>query len=313
MNAFFNVINIEILRGILVMSQAKANGIQIEYEVFGDKGDPAIVLIAGNGAQLNFWEPEFCEMLANENLQVIRFDNRDTGLSTKFDDAGIPDMGKVYKEAQEGKRIKTPYTLEDMADDVAGLLDALDIKKAHICGASMGGTIAQVFAYRHPSRIYSLISIMSSTGNPNNPSISPETLALVTATPPDEREAYIEYSLNMWRSIWSKGFPFEEERARRYCEVCYDRSYYPQGAVRQNAALVANGDRRQHLSLLTIPTLVIHGTEDLLFPVEAGKDTARTIPNAKLLLIEGMGHDMPKGTWKSIAEAIASQVNSMSC
>jgi pimeloyl-ACP methyl ester carboxylesterase len=294
------------------MAWVNANGIQIEYETFGDKINPTIVLIAGNGAQLNFWEPDFCEMLAKENLQVIRFDNRDVGLSTKFDEAGIPDMGKIYQEAQEGKPIKTPYTLEDMADDVAGLLNTLNIKKAHICGASMGGTIAQVFAYRHPSRIYSLISIMSSTGNPNNPQISPETLKIVTATPPNERDAYIDYNLRMWKNLWSTGFPFEEERAIRYTEESYDRSYYPQGAVRQNAALVANGDRRQHLSSLTVPTLVIHGTADPLFPVEAGKDTAHTIPNAKLLLIEGMGHDMPKGTWKCIVEAIGNLVNDTS-
>ncbi|MBF4692171.1 alpha/beta fold hydrolase [Fusibacter ferrireducens] len=294
------------------MAHVKANGIQIEYETFGKNTDPAIVLIAGNGAQLNFWEPDFCEMLVKENLQVIRFDNRDAGLSTKFDDAGIPDMKKIYQAAQEGKPIKTAYTLEDMADDVAGLLDVLKIKKAHICGASMGGTIAQVFAYKHPSRTCSLISIMSSTGNPNNPQISPETLAIVTATPPNEREAYIDYSLQMWAKIWSKGFPFEPERARRYCEESYDRCYYPQGAIRQNAALIANGDRRQYLSELTIPALVVHGTADVLFPVEAGKDTARTIPNAKLLLIEGMGHDMPKGTWKSIVEAIARQANGIS-
>jgi pimeloyl-ACP methyl ester carboxylesterase len=150
---------------------------------------------------------------------------------------------------------------------------------------------------------------MSSTGNPNNPQLSPETLAIVTAMPPSEREGYIEHTLNMWRNIWSKGFLFEEERARKYCEESYDRSYYPQGAVRQNAALVVNGDRRQQLSLLAIPTLVIHGTADVLFSVDAGIDTAKTIPNAKLLLIEGMGHDMPVGTWKGIVEAIVGQVN----
>ncbi|PJI10220.1 MULTISPECIES: alpha/beta fold hydrolase [Clostridium] len=294
------------------MSLVKANEIQIEYEIFGKNTNPTIVLIAGNGAQLNFWELDFCEMLAQNNLQVIRFDNRDAGLSTKFDAAGIPDMSKIYQAAKDGKPIKTAYTLEDMSDDVVGLLDTLGIKKAHICGASMGGTIAQVFAYRHPSRICSLISIMSSTGNPNNPQISPETLKIVTATPPNGRDAYIDYTLCMWKNLWSKGFPFEEERAIRYIEESYDRSYYPQGAVRQNAALVANGDRRQHLSLLTIPTLVIHGTADPLFPVEAGKDTARTIPNAKLLLIKGMGHDMPKGTWKCIVKAIASLVNDTS-
>ncbi|OPJ65233.1 alpha/beta fold hydrolase [Clostridium oryzae] len=137
-------------------------------------------------------------------------------------------------------------------------------------------------------------------------------MAIVTATPPNGHDAYIDCTFRMWKNIWSKGFPFEDERARRYCEESYDRSYYPQGAVLQNAALVANGDRRHPLLLLTIPTLVIHGTADTLFRIEAGKDTARTIPNAKLLLIEGMRHDMPKGTWERIVEAIASQVNDTS-
>lgn len=284
------------------------DGIQIEYEVFGEYINPALVLIAGNGAQMNFWETEFCEILAKNGLYVIRFDNRDAGLSTKFTTAGIPDMAKVYSAAKEKKAIATAYKLEDMADDVAGLLDSLKIETAHICGASMGGAIAQVFACRYPSRTSSLISIMSSTGNPNNPQISKETLAMVITPPPTERKGYIEHNLRMWKSLWSKGFPFEEARARKYLEVSYDRAYYPQGALRQNAALVANGDRRKPLSALKIATLVIHGTADPLFLVEAGIDTANVIPNAKLLLIEGMGHDMPKGTWEQIVKAIVEQV-----
>lgn len=290
------------------MAILQANGLKIEYEIFGKNTDPAIILIAGNGAQLNFWEPEFCEMLVENRLRVIRFDNRDTGLSTKFAKSGIPDMVEIYRAAQEGKNIETAYTLQDMADDVAGLLDGLHIEKAHVCGASMGGMIAQVFAYRHTMRTISLISIMSSTGNPDNPSISPEILAMVTAPPPVERNAYIEYNINMWKKLWSKGFPFEEKRARKYITESYDRAYYPQGAIRQNAALVADGDRRERLLSLQIPTLVIHGTADPLFSVDAGKDTACTIPNAKLLLIEGMGHDMPKGTWEPIVTAIMQQV-----
>lgn len=290
------------------MANVKANGIQIEYEIFGEFINPKLVLIAGNGAQMNFWEPEFCELLAKKGLCVIRFDNRDAGLSTKFTASGIPDMAKVYKAAKEKKMIEIAYTLEDMADDIAGLLDALKIEKAHICGASMGGMIAQVFACRYPSRASSLISMMSSTGNPNNPQITKETLAMVIAPPPVERNAYIEHNIQMWKTLWSKGFPFEEERARRYLEESYDRAYYPQGALRQNAALVANGDRRKSLATLQIPTLVIHGAVDPLFPVEAGIDTARTIPNAKLLIIEGMGHDMPKGTWEQIVDAIVKQI-----
>ena len=290
------------------MANAKTNGIQIEYEIFGEYSNPKLLLIAGNGAQMNFWETEFCDMLAKNGLCVIRFDNRDAGLSTKFDAAGIPNMTKVYNAAKENKKIETAYKLEDMADDMAGLLDALKIETAHICGASMGGGIAQVFACRYPSRTSSLISIMSSTGNPNNPQITKETLAMVIEPPPAERNAYIEHNFRIWKSLWSKGFPFEEERARRYLEESYDRAYYPQGALRQNAALVANGDRRKSLALLQIPTLVIHGTADPLFPVEAGIDTAHTIPNAKLLLIEGMGHDMPTGAWKDIVDAIVKQI-----
>ena len=295
------------------MANAKANGIQIEYEVFGEYMNPKLVLIAGNGAQMNFWDTEFCEMLAKNDLCVIRFDNRDAGLSTKFDAAGIPDMTKVYNAAKEKKTIDTAYTLEDMADDIAGLLDVLKIGAAHICGASMGGMIAQIFAYRYPSRTSSLISIMSSTGNPSNPQISKETLAMVIAAPPTERNEYIEHNFRMWKSLWSKGFPFEEKRARRYLEESYDRNFCPHGALRQNAALVANGDRRKSLALLQIPTLVVHGTADPLFPVEAGIDTAHTIPNAKLLLIEGMGHDMPRGTWEKIVSAIVKQVKTISC
>ncbi|MDD4321103.1 MAG: alpha/beta hydrolase [Acidaminococcaceae bacterium] len=290
------------------MANAKANGIKIEYEIFGEYSNPKLLLIAGNGAQMNFWETEFCEMLAKNDLCVIRFDNRDAGLSTKFDAAGIPNMTKVYNAAKEKKPIETAYTLEDMADDMAGLLEALKIETANICGASMGGAIAQVFACRYPSRTSSLISIMSSTGNPNNPQITKETLAMVIEPPPAERNVYIEHNFRIWKSLWSKGFPFEEERARRYIEESYDRAYCPQGALRQNAALVANGDRRKNLALLQIPTLVIHGTADPLFPVEAGIDTAHTIPNAKLLLIEGMGHDMPTGIWKSIVDAIVKQI-----
>ncbi|PKN35932.1 MAG: alpha/beta hydrolase [Deltaproteobacteria bacterium HGW-Deltaproteobacteria-19] len=287
------------------MPHVAANGIQIEYETFGDRSFPALLLIAGCGAQMIFWEVEFCESLAKNGFFVIRFDNRDSGLSTKFDEAGIPDMMAAVKAAMEGRTVESAYSLDDMADDAIGLLDALGIGKAHVCGASMGGMIAQVISYRHPDRVRSLTSIMSTTGNPGLPQGKPEAIAAVVAPAPVEREAYVEHNVNVWRRIWSPGFPFEEERARTFLEKSYDRSCYPQGMARQNTAVIAGGDRRPSLSSVKVPTLVIHGADDPLIPVEGGKDTARVIPGARLLIVNGMGHDMPKGVWAEIAEAIS--------
>ena len=287
------------------MPNVTANGIQIEYDTFGDGSFPALLLVAGNGAQLMFWDVEFCGLLAKKGFFVIRFDNRDAGLSTKFEKAGIPDFMAAVGAAMAGKPVESAYSLDDMADDAIGLLDALGIEKAHICGASMGGMIAQVIAYRHPKHVLSLTSIMSTTGNPDLPQGKPEALAAVLAPTPAKREAYVEHMMNVWRKIWSPGFPFEEKRARTFIEESYDRSYYPQGAVRQNIALIANGDRRPLLSTIAVPTLVIHGADDPLIPVEGGKDTVRVIPGAKLLIMNGMGHDMPKGVWGEIAAAIS--------
>jgi pimeloyl-ACP methyl ester carboxylesterase len=287
------------------MPNVTANGIQIEYDTFGDSSSPAILLIAGNGAQIYFWDVEFCELLVKKVCFVIRFDNRDAGLSTKFDEAGIPDFMAAVKAARAGKPVESAYSLDDMADDAVGLLNAIGIQKAHICGASMGGMIAQVIAYRHPKHVLSLTSIMSTTGNPALPQGKPEAIAAVLAPAPEERKAYVEHMMNVWRTIWSPGFPFEETRARTFIEKSYDRSYYPQGAVRQNIALIANGDRRPSLSTIGVPTLVIHGADDPLIPCEAGKDTAYVIPGAKLLIINGMGHDMPKGVWAQMIDAIS--------
>ena len=287
------------------MPNVTANGIRIEYDTFGDSCFPALLLIARNGAQMIFWDVEFCESLAKTGLFVIRFDNRDVGLSTKFDEAGIPDIMGAIKAAMEGKAVESAYSLDDMADDSVGLLDALGIEKAHICGLSMGGMIAQIIACRHPKHVMSLTSIMSCTGNPNIPQGKPEAIAAVIAPAPEERQEYIEHNVNIWRNIWSPGFPFEEDRARAFMEMSYDRSYYPQGMARQNTAVIAGGDRRPSVSSIRIPTLVIHGADDPLIPVEAGKDTAQVIPGARLVIIEGMGHDMPKGVWAEIVTAIS--------
>ncbi|MEN6464064.1 MAG: alpha/beta hydrolase [Syntrophaceae bacterium] len=287
------------------MPNVKANGIQIEYDTFGDSSFPALLLIAGNGAQMIVWDVEFCELLAKTGLFVIRFDNRDAGLSTKFEEAGIPDIMAAIKAAMQGKTVESAYTLDDMADDSVGLLDALGIEKAHICGASMGGMIAQVVSCRHPKHVLSLTSIRSTTGNPDLPMGKQEAIAAVVAPAPEEREAYVGHYVNVWRRIWSPGFPFEEERVRRFMQMSYDRSYYPQGMARQNTAVIAGGDRRQSLSSIKVPTLVVHGADDPLIPVEGGKDTARVIPGARMLIINGMGHDMPKGVWAEIVSAIS--------
>ena len=289
----------------LAMPSVAANGIKLEYETFGDSSSPAFLLIAGNGAQLIYWEMEFCELLAKAGLHVICFDNRDAGLSTKFDETGVPDLMAAFQAAMAGKPVEAAYSLDDMADDAVGLLDALGIAKAHICGLSMGGMIAQVVAYRHPDRVLSLTCIMSNTGDPQAPQGKPEALAAVMVPPPDGREAYIAHNLRVWRQIWSPGFPFEDERAQAFLENSYDRSYYPQGAVRQNMAILATGDRRASLATIKAPTLMIHGADDPLIPLEAGKEAARLIPGAGLLIIEGMGHDLPQGAWAQITAAIS--------
>ncbi|PKN53256.1 MAG: alpha/beta hydrolase [Deltaproteobacteria bacterium HGW-Deltaproteobacteria-13] len=283
------------------MPHATANGIQIEYDTFGDASSPALLLIIGAGGQMIYWEEAFCESLAKRGHFVIRFDNRDAGLSTKFEEAGIPDM----MAAMKGEPVSSPYSLEDMADDAVGLLDALGIRKAHICGSSMGGEIAQIISYRYPERVLSLISIMSSTGNPELPRIKPDVLAAVFKPVPDEREAYIEHQVDLWRMLWSRGFPFDEKRLRKVLAEGYDRSYYPQGMIRQSAAVLVHGYQKSAIASIKVPTLVIHGDADPLMPVEGGKETAQLIPGAKLLIIEGMGHDMPRETWQKIIDAIS--------
>lgn len=283
------------------MPNVTANGIQIEYDTFGASSSPALLLIMGGGSQMIYWEVEFCELLAKNGHFVIRFDNRDVGLSTKFETAGIPDI----MAAMKGEPVNTAYTLEDMADDAVGLLNALGIEKAHICGASVGGMIAQVISYRHPERVLSLTSIMSSTGNPELPQIKPDVLAEVYKPVPDGREAYIEHHVNMWRKLWSLGFPFDEKRLRALVAESYNRSYYPQGMTRQSVAVIIHGYRKSSLASIKVPTLVIHGDKDPFMSVEGGKEIAQLIPGAKLMIIDGMGHDMPKETWPKIIDAIS--------
>ena len=291
------------------MPKAKANNIEIEYETFGDPSSKPLLLIMGIGAQMIRWEKEFCEVLAEKGFYVIRFDNRDVGLSTKLHEAGEPDIMKVMMKLAKGEKIESAYTLDDMADDAVGLLSALGIDKAHICGASMGGGIAQILAYRHPSRVLSLISIMSSTGNPDLPRPKPEILKLMTQPPPTEREAIIEARVNRLRILHGSVFPFDEEKWREFATESYDRSYYRPGYSRQFVAIRATGNIKSALSSISVPTLVIHGSEDPLVPIDGGKDTAEAIPGAELLIIDGMGHSIPIEVWPQVADAITENAN----
>jgi len=287
------------------MARATANGIQIEYETFGNPSGRPLLLIIGLGAQMIHWDDDLCQDLAKRGHYIIRFDNRDVGLSTKFEEAGVPNLVEIFGKIMQGEKVKPPYTLDDMADDAVGLLDALGIRKAHICGMSMGGMIAQTVAIRHLPRVLSLTSIYSTTGNPEVPQPKPEVLGLLITPPPREREAYIEHMLRVFKAIAGPGFAVDEKWTRKIAAGSYDRCFCPQGLARQLVAILTHGDRGPALASVKVPTLVIHGTDDPLVSVEGGKATAKAVPGAQLMLIEGMGHDLPHGgAWPRIVEAI---------
>jgi pimeloyl-ACP methyl ester carboxylesterase len=287
------------------MPKASANNILIEYDTFGNPSSPSILLIIGLGGQLIYWDETFCRRLTEAGLHVIRFDNRDAGLSTKFDTAGVLDIMDVIGKVMSGQKVTPPYTIEDMAADAVGLLDALKIEKAHICGMSMGGMIAQALAIRYPQRTLSLTSIYSTTGNPRLPQPKPEVMRLLLTPPPQEREPFIQFNLTLFRALTGPRFGMDEEWVRNIMGRAYDRSFYPQGTIRQLASILTQANRQAALKGLRIPTLVIHGDADPLVPVEAGKETAAAVPEAELKLMKGMGHDLPHGeAWAQIAKDI---------
>jgi len=287
------------------MSKANANNIRIEYETFGDPSSPPILLVIGLGSQLIYWDEDFCQQLADAGLYVIRFDNRDAGLSTKLDEAGAPDVMDVIGKLVAGQKVTAPYTIEDMAADAVGLLDDLKIEKAHICGMAMGGMIAQAIAIGFPRRVLSLTSIYSTTGNPELPRPKPEVMGLLLAPPPQEREPFIEFDLNLFRAVTGPRFGMDEEWVRNMIGRAYDRDFCPQGTARQLVAILTQGNRKTGLKDVKVPTLVIHGDADPLVPVEAGRDTAEAVPGAELKIIQGMGHDLPRGElWAQIAKDI---------
>ncbi len=288
------------------MPQATANGIAIEYDEHGDPAAPPVLLVMGLGAQMTLWPQELVEALVERGLRVIRYDNRDIGLSHKFDGAKAPGMVKLMLLSRIGLRPKVPYTLADMAADGIGLLDALGIAKAHVVGASMGGMIAQHMAFSHPERVLSLTSIMSTTGNRTLPAGSREAIAVLTKRPQStDDEVLVEHGVKVARTIGSPAYVQDEERLRERTRALIKRSFYPAGLPRQFAAIVADGDRRERLRSVTAPTLVIHGEADPLVPLAGGQDTARSIAGARLRTIPGMGHDLPLELVDEIADAIA--------
>ena len=290
------------------MARARCNGIELEYDAVGSPGDPPVLLIMGLGAQLIAWDDEFVLGLARRGHFVVRFDNRDVGLSTRFDGAPAPGIAVLLARRAAGEPLGVAYLLADMANDAAGLLDPLDVASAHVVGASLGGMIAQTLAIEHPGRVRSLTSIMSTTGHSGLPPAKPEAMARLSTPPPTEREAYIEHSLVSQRLFGGSGFPFDEERGRRLAGRAYDRGFYPQGVARQAAAAIASGSRREALAKLDVPALVIHGLEDPLVPVEGGLDTHQAIARSELLLIDGMGHSLPRGVWPTVLDAIQKHV-----
>lgn len=279
---------------------AKVGPVEIAYDTFGNPKSPPMLLIMGLGAQMIRWDEAFCNALAAQGHWVIRFDNRDVGLSTKFDKAGVPDIMSLI----QGKKVDVPYKLKDMAADAVGLLDTLGVKKADVVGVSMGGMIAQSMAIHYPERVRTLTSIMSSTGNPKLPQAKPEAMTVLLSPAATNRNDYITNELKAAKVLHGPNFPLNEEYVRNYAERSYDRCFDSQGLPRQLGAILASESRNEALAKMKIPTLVIHGTADPLVPVEGGKDTANSIPGAKLLVIEGMGHSFPIEVVPQILQAI---------
>lgn len=280
-----------------------SNGIEIEYETFGNPEDPPLLLVMGLGAQLLAWDVELCESLVDRGFFVIRYDNRDVGLSTKIEvDPPVDVMAEVLK-GLGGEAPHAPYLLTDMAADGMGLLDALGIDRAHIVGASMGGMIVQTMAIEHPDRVLSMTSIMSTTGDPDVGQPHPDVIPVLLERAPDDREGYVAAQVEGSRVISSPEH-FDPERAAALAAASFDRCFYPDGVGHQLLAILASGSRSDALRELDVNTLVIHGDVDPLVTVSGGERTAEVIPGAELMILEGMGHDLPAFYRAVVVEAI---------
>jgi len=282
-------------------------GIELFYEDHGDPAHPPILLVMGLGAQLTLWPDEFVEALVTRGFRVIRFDNRDIGLSQKMAGERPPKVLWQVLWTKLGFPPRVPYTLTDMADDAAGLMDALSIDRAHVVGASMGGMIAQLMAVHHPDRLLTLTSIFSTTGNPKLPKAEKEAMDALTAPLESlDEEVVVAHGIRVQRAIGSPAYRPSEEKIRERVLKTVRRSVYPDGLPRQLAAIIEDGDRRDRLARVTAPTLVMHGEDDPLVKVEAGEDTAMAISGARLVTIPGWGHDLPVELVERLADEIAS-------
>ncbi|MGV1048067.1 MAG: alpha/beta fold hydrolase [Solirubrobacterales bacterium] len=280
---------------------APANGIELAYQEMGDPDGEPLILVMGLATQMIAWDPEFCSLLADRGFRVVRFDNRDVGRSTRIDSAGVPSR----IDMMSGRRATAPYLLRDMARDTVGLMDHLGIDSAHLVGASMGGMIVQTAAIEYPERVRSIVSMMSTTGSRWTGLPSLKAFGVLLGTPPRGREAMIERGVKTFKVIGSPGFEFDEERVRDVAGRSYDRGYGAAGVLRQLHAITASGDRTQALRRLDLPATVIHGSRDPLVRPAGGRATARAIPGARLRIVEGMGHDLPRPVWPQIVEEVA--------
>lgn len=288
------------------MAKAQANGVELEWDSRGPDDAPAVLLIMGLGGQMTRWSDAFRDALVAHGFRALRFDNRDVGLSTKFYAAGLPDLPAIAAAVMTGQTPATPYTLADMAGDAVAVLDAAGVERAHIVGASMGGMIAQLVAALHPERTLSLTSIMSSTGNPALPRATAAANAVLMTRPAGtDMDSMVAHGVRSAKVIGSPGYPTDDAVLAERIRADMTRMHYPPGFSRQMAAIWADGDRRARLATITAPTLVIHGTDDPLVPVEGGRDTAASIPGAKLIELPGMGHDLPAALIGTIVDAIA--------
>ena len=290
------------------MPQIEANGLDIEFESFGSESAETILLVMGLGAQLTQWPLALCHALVVKGYRVVRFDNRDSGLSSRIERDRAFAVSDAFFALASGKTSLAPYSLSDMAADTVGLMDALGIDRAHIVGASMGGMIAQHIAAEYPERCLSLTSIMSSSGNPMLPPPKARVLGLFMpqATGARDPQSVIEQGIKTYEVIGSPGFPTDAKTLREWCERDAARAYYPQGVMRQMAAVLSDGDRRPLLRQISVPTVVLHGRDDPVVPVAGGEDTAANIVGAELRVINGMGHDMPLALIDQIVDAIVS-------
>ena len=277
------------------------DGVTLCYETFGDPSDPPLLLVMGLGTQMVAWNVDLCAALADRGFFVIRYDNRDVGRSTRFDEVPPPTPAELLT-----RRIRRPaYLLRDMARDGVGLVGALGLDGAHVVGASMGGMIAQTMAAEHPDHVRSLVSIMSTTGNRWKGQPALKAYPFFLTKPPSTKEEAVRRTLRLFSVVGSPGFDRDEAELRRQAELAWDRGPSAAGLGRQLAAIVASGDRTPDLGRITAPTLVIHGTKDRLVRASGGKATASAVPGARLLLIDGMGHDLPRGAWPRIVDGIA--------